>query len=341
MNKIKSVTATLAAITLLLSATPISAATQSNSSAVIANTQASLNLDETALKRLTEAITALVGKQKVQFTSSNPGLGSDELSVEGIVKGAATAMSSQVYNKKEDRVESTILIYQASDIHKFMDNALRLKIDSFLKSFDPKETFKPDAVWRVNHPGKESGLNNYWVIWREHQSVYIDIDNNNEITASFTYALQNADASLTNKARNALKTLGISQKKAFDYVLRQQNGKDSFWNYRDDGDINHVFIGAKTGKVWAVQNDFGKDWSGYKDFNKSFAKPKLSKSQALSAASPKVKSIFGIQLKGYTVTIKENQYTFTKKGAATVVGEINKKGVFYSLEVQPSNGVRN
>lgn len=101
MNKFKSVTATLAAITLLLSATPISAATQSNSSAVIANTQASLNLDETALKRLTEAITALVGKQTVQFTSSSPGLGSDELSVEGIVKGAATAMSSQVYNKKK------------------------------------------------------------------------------------------------------------------------------------------------------------------------------------------------------------------------------------------------
>lgn len=174
MNKIKSVTATLAAITLLLSATPISAATQSNSSAVIANTQASLNLDETALKRLTEAITALVGKQTVQFTSSNPGLGSDELSVEGIVKGAATAMSSQVYNKKEDRVESTILIYQASDIHKFMDNALRLKIDSFLKSFDPKETFKPDAVWRVNHPGKESGLNNYWVIW-ENIKVFTSI----------------------------------------------------------------------------------------------------------------------------------------------------------------------
>ncbi|ALP34876.1 hypothetical protein ASL14_00520 [Paenibacillus sp. IHB B 3084] len=66
-----------------------------------------------------------------------------------------------------------------------------------------------------------------------------------------------------------------------------------------------------------------------------------AKTQALSAAKSKVQSLFGINLKGYTVKIKANEYTFFQKDAATVVGKINKKGAFYSLEAKPANGVRN
>ncbi|MEC0127568.1 hypothetical protein [Paenibacillus pabuli] len=56
---------------------------------------------------------------------------------------------------------------------------------------------------------------------------------------------------------------------------------------------------------------------------------------------PTVRSIFGIELKGYSVRIQENVYTFTKKGATTLIGKINKNGAFYSFEAIPSKGERN
>lgn len=86
---------------------------------------------------------------------------------------------------------------------------------------------------------------------------------------------------------------------------------------------------------------YGQDWTSDQDFAKSFAKPVLSKNQALSAIKPKAKAIFGIQMKGYSVQIKKNEYVFTKKGAATITGKINKKGKFYFLRMTPVNGIRN
>ncbi|MDQ0495101.1 hypothetical protein [Paenibacillus brasilensis] len=155
------------------------------------------------------------------------------------------------------------------------------------------------------------------------------------------YSLKDFKAALTNKAHRSLKTLGMTTIKPFEYVLRQQEGKDTVWNFRDDNELNNVLIGIKTGKVWSVKSEYGMDWDGDKDFAKAFAKPKLSKTQVLAAAKSKVQSLFGINLKGYTVKIKDNVYTFSKKGAITVVGKINKKGAFYSLEAKPANGVRN
>jgi len=46
-------------------------------------------------------------------------------------------------------------------------------------------------------------------------------------------------------------------------------------------------------------------------------------------------------MKGYSVQIKKNEYIFTKKGAATITGKINKKGKFYFLQMTPVNGIRN
>ncbi|EPY12096.1 hypothetical protein [Paenibacillus alvei] len=73
------------------------------------------------------------------------------------------------------------------------------------------------------------------------------------------------------------------------------------------------------------------DWKSDKDFAKSFAKPKYkyTPKQAISAASGKVKSIFIVNLAGYKVTVKLNEYTFKKDKQPTIVGKINKKGEFY------------
>jgi len=77
------------------------------------------------------------------------------------------------------------------------------------------------------------------------------------------------------------------------------------------------------------------DWKSDKDFAKSFAKPKYTPKQAISAASGKVKSIFNVNLAGYKVTVKMNEYKFKKDKQPTIVGKINKEGKFYSFSLTP------
>ncbi|MEI0735831.1 hypothetical protein VQ056_02730 [Paenibacillus sp. JTLBN-2024] len=62
-----------------------------------------------------------------------------------------------------------------------------------------------------------------------------------------------------------------------------------------------------------MENLHGQDWANDQDFAKSFAKPVLSKNQALAAAKPKVKSIFGLQMNGYSVQIKKTNTPSPKK----------------------------
>ncbi|MBP1308571.1 hypothetical protein JOD82_001588 [Paenibacillus sp. 1182] len=338
MKKWSSVTVTAAAISILLGSAPLALA-QQPAAATVQNVQTSVKLDQTVTKRLTDVLNTLAGKQTIEFTSVDNAFGL--WTINGTLRGTANADFIQNYDSKKGIVQSTSIIYDSADMNKVMDHNLRSKVASFLKSFDTDKVFKTEAIWRVYSPVDEVGLQNYWVLWGNDQSIYIDLDHGNQITASFMYSLKDVKAALTNKANRSLKTLGMTTIKPFEYVLRQQEGNDTVWNFRDDNELNNVLIGVKTGKVWAVKNELGMDWTGDKDFVKAFARPKLSQTQALSAAKSKVQSLFGINLKGYTVKIKDNEYTFSQKGAVTVVGKINKKGAFYSLEAMPANGVRN
>lgn len=338
MKKWSSVTVTAAAISILLGSAPMALAQQPAADKV-QTAQTTVKLDQTVTKRLTDVLNKLAGKQTIEFTSVETAF--DSRIINGTLRGTANADFIQNYDSKKGIVQSTSIIYDSADMNKVMDHNLRSKVASFLKSFDTDKVFKTEAIWRVYSPVDEVGLQNYWVLWGNDQSIYIDLDHGNQITASFMYSLKDFKAALTNKANRSLKTLGMATIKPFEYVLRQQEGKDTVWNFRDDGGSNNVLIGVKTGKVWAVKSEYGMDWDGDKGFAKAFAKPRLSKTQAIAAAKSKVQSLFGINLKGYTVKMKDNEYTFSKKGGVTVVGKINKKGVFYSLEAMPANGVRN
>ncbi|PNQ81103.1 hypothetical protein [Paenibacillus sp. F4] len=338
MKKWSSVTTSVAVISILLGTAPVAWA-QQPAVAIAQNAQTSVNLDPTATKRLTDVLNTLAGKQTIEFTSADTAF--DAWTVNGTLSGTATADFIQNYDSKKGIVQSTSIIYDAADLNKVMDNNLRSRVASFLKTFDRDGVFKTKAVWRVYSPNDEGELKNYWVLWGHDQSLYIDLDQGNKITASIMYSLKDVKAALTNKANRSLKTLGIPSSNPFEYVFRQHEGNDTVWNIRDDNELNNVLIGVKTGKVWAVKNELGMDWTGEKDFVKAFAKPKLSQTQALSAVKSKVQSLFGINIKGYTVKIKDNEYTFSQKGGVTVVGKINKKGAFYSLEAMPANGVRN
>ncbi|MEC0331608.1 hypothetical protein P4H42_18500 [Paenibacillus macerans] len=336
MKKWRSIAATAAALSLMFTAVPIHAEEQLSQS-VEQNGQTAPNIDQAVSDKLTDALNKLAPNSKITFTSVDENL----WVFEGTLSGKTEASFSQLYNPEKNRVESTSIIYKADDMDKVMDKTLSSRVTSFLKTFDTDKKFKPEALWRSYSPYQEDKqLRNYWVFFGNAQNLYIDLDNNNAIKASISYSLKSANTQLNNKASRALKELGISSTKPFNFVTREKEGDKKFiWNYQDDNDFNHVLIGAKTGKVWEVLNITGEDWTDEKDFAKSFAKPKLSKAKALSVAKPAVQSIFSINLKGYSVTIKANEYTFTKKGAPTLVGKINKKGKFYSWQQIPANGV--
>lgn len=338
MKKLFFTTAAITSMTLLLSSAPAVLAASTPSSKV-QEVQSTLNLDQKVTKKLTDAITAVAGKQSIQFTSADTAF-DDNWVINATLTGTAEADVSLNYDSKKGIVTSTMISYSADDLNEVMDKDLSKKVDSFLKSFDKDNKFETEAFWRVKQNVNDGGLKNYWVIWGPKQSLYVDVDRNNQVSGSIQYKIEDTQAALTNKARNSLKTLGISSLKPFDYAQLTQKDKDSLWKYQDDSDLNYVLIGSESGKVWKVTNELGKDWNNDADFKKSFAKPKLTKSKALSVAAPKVKSIFGLQLKGYSVHIKDNEYTFKKKGATTLIGKINKKGAFYSFEALSPNNVR-
>lgn len=338
MKKLFFTTAAITSMTLLLSSAPAVLAASTPSSKV-QEVQSTLNLDQKVTKKLTDAITAVAGKQSIQFTSADTAF-DDNWVINATLTGTAEADVSLNYDSKKGIVTSTMISYSADDLNEVMGKDLSKKVDSFLKSFDKDNKFETEAFWRVKQNVNDGGLKNYWVIWGPKQSLYVDVDRNNQVSGSIQYKIEDTQAALTNKARNSLKTLGISSLKPFDYAQLTQKDKDSLWKYQDDSDLNYVLIGSESGKVWKVTNELGKDWNNDADFKKSFAKPKLTKSKALSVAAPKVKSIFGLQLKGYSVHIKDNEYTFKKKGATTLIGKINKKGAFYSFEALSPNSVR-
>lgn len=340
MKKVISMTVVIAAMSLLLSA-PLTLTAKSNDLSLIENQESAERLDRKTQKLLSDELVKLVGKQNIQFTTIDTSF--DPWIINGTIDGTGFADFAQRYDPDTNRVLSTLLTYDTADLNKVMDNALRLKLDAFLKTFEDEDIFIKGSFWRFKANDQEHGhlLQNYWVIFGPSQQLYIDVDKGNQMSAILQYKIDDAYAWMTNIARNSLKKLGIPSVKAFDYTLFTVEGKDMLWQYRDDDNLNYVHIGSKTGKVWKVTNELGINWKNDTDFKKSFAKPKLSKSKALAIATPTVRSIFGIELKGYSVRIQENEYTFTKKGSITIIGKINKKGAFYSFEAIPSKGERN
>lgn len=72
MKKWSSVTATVAAISMLLGTAPVPVARAQQPAAAIAqNAQTSVNLDPTATKHLTDVLNTLAGKQTIEFTSAD------------------------------------------------------------------------------------------------------------------------------------------------------------------------------------------------------------------------------------------------------------------------------
>ncbi|MCY7486583.1 hypothetical protein M5X00_00380 [Paenibacillus alvei] len=291
-------------------------------------------LDSTVLEKVKAALGDIAKGNEMKSDLKVMANNSDNIDLEGELSQPA-ARFTVGYDKKKQRVNNATVYYQIKDKDLALESAVLKKVNAFIAKFEDKKyplTF--NALWRVKSPYQDNEPRNYWVFWGT-ASLDIDLDKGNKIIARQSYSSAQVDKKLLNKAVNAINQL----RKEKVNLVRAERVKDEvagsyFWHFRDHYDHHSVKIDAITNQVLEVDTIYT-DWTSDKDFAKSFAKPKYTPKQAISAASGKVKSIFNVNLAGYKVTVKLNEYTFKKDKQPTIVGKINKKGEFYSFSLTP------
>ncbi|WP_188069711.1 hypothetical protein [Brevibacillus brevis] len=241
--------------------------------------------------------------------------------------------------KKEGTVVSVHVNFKFSEVATDLQNTVM----STLKSMDGTQAFTLDKVDRIN-----SDVENSWTFRGENVTASIDATTGKLSVVSIKYTSQKINPKLVDTAQKAMKALSNGKASAlFPEVSLLKNSDyhlDQVWSFMDRDRTHSVFIGAKTGKVVSAinHNDFrDSNYVSDEDIPKVFAKPFYTKEKAIAAANPMVKKIFHMDLTGYNVSTKYNEYTFTKKGKPTVTASINKTGVFYDFTVTPENGMIN
>ncbi|MFB9324692.1 hypothetical protein ACFFSY_01905 [Paenibacillus aurantiacus] len=335
----------LAIVTALTLIAPASSSVQASSPAAVesdsSRTEASANsgMDADVEKQVMAAVEA--NSDRESQSDFNVVMDNEkEIIVEGKLKGLS-AQYSVTYDKVNQRVSQTTIYYKYADMTQVMDAALVGKIAKFSEAFSAmKHPFTFDTLWRVNSPYQDNKPSNYWVFFGHDQSLYVDLDQHNRLKASITVPINQLEPKLVNLANNAFKQLKGPFPTAATYaaLTKEEAASGLTWYIYDRYDNSHVTIGAKTNKVLEVVQP-GADWANEADFNKSFAKAKYTSSKAIAVAKPAVKSLFNVNLSGYSVKVKQNVYTFAKKGMPTIIGKINKKGEFYSMRAIPVNGL--
>ncbi|WNC15264.1 hypothetical protein [Brevibacillus brevis] len=298
-------------------------------------------LDQKVVEEARQAMQKLAGNVKIELqeiTGANN---------ECWVISAKDHRGEVLVTKKEGKVVSANVTFQPGEV----PAQLMQTATSTLQSMDSKRAVAFDIVQR-NSWEKE----NSWIfVGRDGKSVTIDAATEKVKHAKLEYETINVDpnvpevdSKIADAAKKALKTLSNGSAselspRATLYKSPEMH-RDQVWGFMDKEANYRIEIGAKTGKVVAVSNTKeigGGNFVLPEDVPTVFAKPFYTKEKAIAAANPMLKKMFHLDLTGYTVTTKYNEYTFAKKGKPTVTALINKKGVFYDYTVAPENGLIN
>lgn len=281
-------------------------------------------------------------RQAMQKQASGIPIELDRISGENAdcwVISAKDSRGEVLVTKKEGKVVFVKVTLKFNEVAANLQNT----VTSTLKGMDAKRAYVIDSVERINWE-KE----NDWQFNGKDVSVSIDAQTGKVNTASLRYTAQQMNAKVVETAHKTLKSLsnGNTQVLLPDVTLVKDTQRhwDQVWSFMDSSRTYSIIIGAKTGKVVSatIFNEFSNDnYVSDEDIPKVFAKPFYTKEKAIVAVNPMMKKVFNLDLSGYTVSSKYNEYTFTKKGKPTVIASINKKGVFYDFTVTPENGLIN
>lgn len=248
-------------------------------------------------------------------------------------------------DKKTGGIEGIFADYKWSALDALVKDAATQAI----RKLDPNKTFAAESVSREKK-FLSDGTVHEWVMTGKdmvvkHGSKALNVGKEIMITldadtlkvkdATISYPFDKAtDKKALNAGLNALKTMNGGTAVQLDIAIHYCGEHYDGWKFRDTLANYVVDIDSKTGKVtnislWGKKEAVNKSGKAVKQDKKPF----YTKNQAVAAAKPMVKKLFDIDLTGYDVTIKKDNYAFTKKGQPTVSANIDAKGGFWSYIV--------
>ncbi|MBN6192870.1 hypothetical protein JQN58_39005 [Aneurinibacillus sp. BA2021] len=215
-----------------------------------------------------------------------------------------------------------------------------------IHQLDATKTFAAKTVTKEKQFSGERPTNE-WRLEGAGMRAVLDATTLDVIHASVVYPLVQADKKALAAGQNALQVLNGGKPVAFDTATHYfDKGISDIWRFSDNEGLYVAEVGAKTDKVFYTYM-YGKRQSNEAKLPPILdkdRKPFYTKEQALAAAKPMLKKVFGIDLTGYTVEFgPENPYfhTFTKNGQPTIQAHVDRTGMFWSYYVIPANGRRN
>lgn len=205
-----------------------------------------------------------------------------------------------------------------------MDEGIRTKIKAAIT--ETEKSLSYDDITKLNideASGEISTLGSY--------HLAIDAESGKVQMAIYYVPKSKVDQKIVQTAQQAAGALTGGKKMTFDSVQRfVGDGADRYLFTQREQSIN-VSIEA-TNKVQFVSWEAERTvYCSVEELKEKFAKPKYTAAEAIKMMNPIIKKIFGIDVTGYKVTVKANEYTFSKKGGPSVIALLNEKGKIYIL----------
>lgn len=300
----------------------------------VATTEASAldNLDPATIEKIKKALQELAPKRTMELTALHSGaeagyeyLGEDRLLIEDKDNRARVMIG---------KAKGDILACEINFTWPELDPSLQSVIQKAMKSLDAHQNFKITKITRVK---ADKGMN-HWTFNGSNISGVIDAVTGKATYVSTDYALEKIDSKWSALAKKTIQSLSADKNKQLrNFVqmytdMQAENQKTA--SFSDESGRYLVKVNAATGKLTSFVNyEEFTHYASEEARKKAFAKPFYTSDKAVAAAAPMVKQYFGLDLKGYQVHVKQEQYTFTKQGKPSVYGKINGEGKFWSISL--------
>lgn len=227
-----------------------------------------------------------------------------------------------------------ITVQRAVPYHELNDK-LRQTVEDTLRQMKPEQPVAYLDAVRV----KSKELNS-WSFHNDQASITIDAVTGQVETAEMRYESGSFNEEARAAAEKAYPLFAEGKALRFTTMTQRMTPTEHVWEIGRDRSL-FARVGVRTNRVWSVQQSYKDDYPGDEQAaRKKYATSLYTPEQAVSKVISTVKQVFGIDMAGYDVSVKLNEYTFTKKGSMTMKGTVNAKGEFWKLELIPVEGIQ-
>jgi len=190
-------------------------------------------------------------------------------------------------------------------------------------SGNAKAQFEDVYFFKSESPSNKKQV--YTFSLTDRQFIEVDAIKNQPTNFSVKLPPSATDKKLLAKAEQAVKKMPKAKFQPFTDVVRSKFEETEILVFSTKKIVQSVTIGAKTGKLYAVNLA-----STVTDKEKK----SLTKQQATAIVKPLAKSLFGIELAKHTLTIDKDwgDYKFSSKGKEGLIAKFDNAGTLFSLE---------